>query len=184
LAACLGMVKQRDRGTLGLSHEGRFAVRTAMAKLRVSQWKLACDVDVSDSTVKRFCSGKRISPDTAYALIQRLGLSSESGMLLERNNLIELQQTFEYNTELPKQNLEEADSIFMTLTFTQDKKAEIEQVLRHLKLVLVDAEIDYLASGNGVSVYVKFVSDDQKCHVDMTILRLRKLATSCVVTLN
>ncbi|MCP6761964.1 MAG: hypothetical protein NHB32_25165 [Fischerella sp. CENA71] len=71
--------------------------------------------------------------------------------------------------------------IFMTATFTEDKRLEVEIVIEHLRKLLIGGKVKFHDDKGVVRVSGNF-SEDKKLHIEATLDELGERCTSLELT--
>ncbi|MBG1268113.1 hypothetical protein [Nostoc sp. WHI] len=183
------MLKQkRNRQSRALSIQGQENVRLALQSsgLTYIGWSMRCNTYISESTIKRFIAGIPVSTSYFNELLTALNLTIEDSYIVPKINSIGSSQlaiglnisqlAIEKNTISSFQG-----GMFMTATFTEDKRSEIERIIRHLQSFLIGSKIKFHDDKGVVRVSGNF-SEYEKLHIDATIDELEELCTSLKVT--
>jgi hypothetical protein len=131
-----------------LSNEG---LKLIEEKLMIKGWNKYepdwCEAaDVSESTLKRFLSGERISRKNFKGLCEAIGLT-EWHTLLFKDNMRDSQQVVGYCDEMhfiasnQSMNNEVLASFVMTGLLTESKRQQVIATLEHLKKLLMEIPV-------------------------------------------
>jgi transcriptional regulator with XRE-family HTH domain len=182
---------KRNRGTMALSVEGMKIVKTAVYQLGWTQDRWAERAYTSISTLKRLINGTPVEPSSLYSLIQALGLEVQDSYILKQpENLQPLSLSYIHEeTEniqpllqpLKTSSPQYQSGVFMTATFTEDKRPQIERAMRHLGELLINGQITFSENRGAVTVSGDFREENRE-HIKMTIAQIEKLFTSCKIT--
>ncbi len=182
---------KRNRGTMALSVEGLEIVKTAVHQERLTQNEWADKAYTSVSTVKRLIKGSPVEPSSLCSLLKALGLKVENSYILKQPEKVQplpLTYTCEQTEniqpllQLPEiLSLQYQPGVFMTATFTEDKRSQIERGIRHLEKLLIDGKITFSENRGAVTVSGDFCEENRE-HIEMTIAELEKFFTSRKIT--
>jgi hypothetical protein len=168
---------KRNRGTMALSVEGVQIVRTAVYQQGWTQRLWAEKGYTSVSTVKRLLNGNSVEAHCFYSLLQALDLEVQDSYICKQTGSV---QSLLLS---PREILssQHQPGVFMTATFTEDKRPQIERAMRHLQELLIDGEVVFSENRGAVTVSGDFCENSRE-HIRMTIAQLERLFTSCRVT--
>jgi transcriptional regulator with XRE-family HTH domain len=172
-------MQTRNRNTVALSNEGRSIVEAARAKKGWTQLCWSDFASVSVTTVKRLLRGKFVDRDSFDTLLSVLEVTIQDDHIIKK---IELHKTI----LLAAEEVEPSTSalqpgVFMTGTFTKDKRPQIERALRHLQRLLIGCKVNFRDEQGVVTVSGEF-SEQKRVHIEATISELEELFTSLEVT--
>lgn len=168
---------KRNRGTIALSMEGRQIVKATVYQRGWTQDSWASEGFTSVSTVKRLLKGNPVEARCFYSLLQSLGLEIQDSYIHKRTSDV---KSLLLSPRGDPSSLHQP-GVFMTATFTCDKRPQIERAMRHLQELLIDGEVVFSESRESVTVSGDFCEDDRE-HIKMTIAQLERLFTSCKIT--
>ncbi len=141
---------------------------------------------VSDSTLKRFISGKPISPKNFQSLCEVVGIKEWHSLVDWENSDSTVAQFSEelFGTSLTERKPQSKGGIAVTGVFTSEKKLEVEMALERLEELLMECKIKHPQepeSYYGCSVYGNF-SPDQQLEIEVALEHLKLLLLTCTVT--
>lgn len=182
----------RKPSSIKLTKEGITMVDTARKKKgwNKTEWRWWDEAEVSESTLKRFTSGRAISPGNFKNLCEVVGIEEWQSLVDWENS--DSTAVTQLSKELPgnscrEKKLPSKGGIGVTGVFTSDKKLEVEMALERLKQLLIDCKVviklaEEPNSNNGFSVYGLF-SPDQQLEIEVALEHLRQLLITCTVTM-
>ncbi|NES92189.1 MULTISPECIES: hypothetical protein [Okeania] len=180
----------RKASSIKLNEEGIKMIDTARKKKgwNKTEPKWCWDAEVSESTLKRFISGKPISPKNFQSLCEVVGIKEWHSLVDWENSDSTVPQLPEelLDTSLTENKPQSKGGIAVTGVFTFDKKLEVEMVLERLREVLMECKIVVKSpqepqSYYGCSVYGLF-SLDQQLEIEVALEHLKLLLLTCTIT--
>ena len=142
---------------------------------------------VSESTLKRFITGKAISPENFKHLCRVVGIYEWESLVdweeSDSTALAQLQGSA--GDELSEELKSKSSRVSVTGVFTLDKRLEVEMALEHLKQLLLDCKLIIKSaedSRSGLSIY-GFFSPDQQLEIEIVLEHLKQLLVSCTITI-
>ena len=162
---------RKSRG-IALSLDSIETIRDALSARRLTQEAWSYKAYVSVSTVKRLLNGERVDRTSLHAALEAIGLSI--------NNIPTQADTL---TPAPlRMNLDiGGPGIFMTATFVYTKRSQIERAIHHLQTLLINSEVMFTDSNDGVTVSGDF-EEHNRTQIEMTIAQLERMFTSYTIT--
>lgn len=170
--------QKRNRNTYKLSEKGLSIVRQALKRKGLTQWGWAYRAELSTSTAKRLLYGEAIDPSNFYALLQSLELDVKEDYIAKK---IEPTKTLVLPTRGEITTSKSQNGVFMTGTFTEDKRFYIERMLRHLQSLLIGGKVKFKEDKGVVTVSGNF-SEENKIHIEETIEELEEHFSTLKVT--
>ncbi len=169
----------RKSSSIKLKKEGMTIIDTARKKKGWNkiERKWYWDAEVSESTLKRFISGKPISPKNFQSLCEVVGIE-------EWHSLVDWENSDSSTVAQFSEELQGA--IGVTGVFTSEKKLEVEMALERLQELLMECKIkppQDSESYYGCSVYGLF-SLDRQLEIEVALEHLKLLLLTCTVTLH
>lgn len=183
----------RKPSSIKLNKEGIKMIDTARKKKGWNkterQW--CWDAEVSESTLKRFISGRSISPKNFQSLCEVVGIEKWHSLVdWENSDSTTVAQFSEelLGTSLTEKKPQSKGGIAVTGVFTSEKKLEVEMALERLRELLMECKIvvkpaQEPESYYGCSVYGLF-SPDQQLEIEVALEHLRVLLLTCTITLH
>jgi transcriptional regulator with XRE-family HTH domain len=176
------MARSRNKNTVGVTSEGKFRVRTRLSEKGWSQTDLADFSGISASTVKRLLRGESIRANNFNDLLDTLELTLEEAFIFrDIASPIDAQNNKVDESNGLRSSINYQLGVFMTGLYSNDKKAEIERVVQHLRTLMVNAEFVFEDSNGSLLVRGDF-EPEQEQQIRMTIQHLEKLLTVSTVT--
>ncbi|NEQ36234.1 MAG: hypothetical protein F6K40_08000 [Okeania sp. SIO3I5] len=181
----------RKASSIKLNKEGIEMIDTARKKKGWNkierQW--CWEAYVSESTLKRFISGKPISVKNFQSLCEVVGIKEWNCLVdWENSDSSTVAQFSEelLDTSLTEKKPQSKGGIAVTGVFTSEKKLEVEMTLEHLQELLMECKIVVKSpqepnSNYGCSVYGLF-SLDQQLEIEVALEHLKLLLLTCTVT--
>lgn len=133
---------RKKRGT-ALSADSIDSVRDALALTGWTQDTWARNANVSASTVGRLLRGIRVDADTLRSALKALNLEVSDLVIVKQDDSLAPTAFVPYSQQ---------PGIYMTATFHQKVRPQIERCIRHLASLLVGVQVKYSESGDGVRV--------------------------------
>ncbi len=182
----------RKPSSIKLNKEGMEMIDTARKKKGWNkterQWYW--DAYVSESTLKRFISGKPISVKNFQSLCEVVGIEEWHSLVDWENSDSTVAQFSEefLVTSLSEKKPQSKGGIAVTGVFTSEKKLEVEMTLERLRELLMECKIvvkspQETESYYGCSVYGLF-SLDQQLEIEVALDHLKRLLLTSTVTLH
>ncbi|NER33867.1 MAG: hypothetical protein F6J93_07430 [Oscillatoria sp. SIO1A7] len=121
-----------------LSNEGKVEIKQAQAKSRWTREFWSSKAYVSVSTLRRFLSGNPVSSENFIALCEAIGIE-------DWQSLVDWESS---GIEAPSTSQARRSSFIVSGTFDDDKRMEIEALLKHLKTLLGSCNITVHSEDN------------------------------------
>lgn len=121
-----------------LSNEGKVEIEQTQAKRRWTRLLWSREADVSESTLKRFLKGVPVSSENFIALCEAIGIE-------DWQSLVDWESS---GIEAPSTSQARRSSFIVSGTFDDDKRMEIEALLKHLKTLLGSCNITMHSEDN------------------------------------
>jgi hypothetical protein len=169
---------QRNRNTVGLTESATFTVRTRLSEKGWTQLQWSSFGNASLSTVRRILGGKAIEPSILTSLLKALSLELEEACFIRGSKPTAAKVLEE---ELTTESSNHPNGIMMTGRYNQNKKAEIDRAVRHLRGLMVDTEFCFEESEGAIMVSGSFPEENAP-QIRMVINRLERLLTASQVT--
>ncbi|NER95058.1 MAG: hypothetical protein F6J86_14680 [Symploca sp. SIO1B1] len=173
----MGVKSKRNRNTVAVSEEGLSIIRGGIATRGWNQSHVADFADISLSTIKRLLRGDFVDRSSLEECLKALELKLDEEYIVKKIDTLEARQRTDDKVAISTIQ----PGIFMSGTFTEDKRLQIERVLRHLQKLLIGSQINLRDDQGVVTVSGEF-SEDKRLHIEATILELKNLFTSIEVT--
>ena len=180
----------RKASSIKLNEEGIKMIDTARKKKGWNkiEWQWCSDAYVSESTLKRFISGKPISVKNFQSLCEVVGIE-------EWHSLVDWENSDSIVAQLPEELLvtsltakkpQSKGGIAVTGVFTPEKKLEVEMALERLRELLMECKIVVKSpqepnSYYGCSVYGLF-TPNQQLEIEVALEHLKLLLLTCTIT--
>lgn len=184
---------QRNRG-IALSEDG---IKVARAALCGKGWTLeywSLEAYLSLSTIKRLLNGERVEESSLRSALKAFSVEFQDNYIIPKQSKKLPVISLPYipvqaeNTKLLQQSLADSSSqyefgVFMTATFIQDKRLQVEKGIQHLEKFLVNTQVTFLEDKETGTVAVSgdFCEKNRK-HIEVAIAHLEKLFTTWEVT--
>ncbi|MGD1713194.1 hypothetical protein [Dapis sp. BLCC M172] len=181
----------RKASSIKLNEEGIKMIDTARKKKGWNkiEWQWCYEAYVSESTLKRFISGKPISPKNFQSLCEVVGIKEWHSLVDWENSdsttVTQFSEEF-LGTFLTEKKPKSKGGIAVTGVFTSEKKLEVEMALERLRELLMECKIVVKTpqepdSNYGCSVYGLF-SLDQQLEIEVALEHLKLLLLTCTIT--
>ncbi|GGA02642.1 hypothetical protein [Okeania sp. KiyG1] len=181
----------RKPSSIKLNKEGIEMIDTARKKKGWNkiEWQWWAKAYVSESTLKRFISGKPVSVKNFQSLCKVVGIEDWQSLVdWESSDSTTVAQFSEelIDTSLTENKPLSKGGIGVTGVFTSEKKLEVEMALERLRELLMECKIVVKSpqeanSNYGCSVYGLF-SPDQQLEIEVALEHLRVLLLTCTIT--
>ncbi|NES18573.1 MAG: helix-turn-helix transcriptional regulator [Symploca sp. SIO3E6] len=171
------LMAQRNRNTVGVDVEGALIIRDKIADKGWTLRHLSDFTQLSLSTINRFLRGKFVEWSNFKEILKVLELELEDKYITKKIDTLNSPRRTNGKVTRPTLQL----GIFMSGTFTEDKRPQIERTLRHLQKLLIGCKIN-LRDDQGVVTVSGDFSEDKRLHIEATISELEDLFTSIEVT--
>lgn len=145
-------MSRKTRGT-ALPVDSIASVRDVLASKGWTQDVWALNAHVCASTIGRLLRGKRLDAGTLKAALTALDLEISDLVIVHQND------HFAPTVSVPSS---QQPGIYMTATFHQTERPQIERILRHLTSLLIGASVKFFDSGDGVRVSGNFEEHQRK----------------------
>ena len=155
---------RKKRGT-ALSLDSIVSVRDALSSTGWTQDAWALKANVSASTIGRLLRGKRLDADTLKSALAVLDLKVSDLVIIKQDDS-SAPTAFVPCSQQP--------GIYMTATFHQAVRPQVERILKHLATLLLGVKVKYFDSGDGVRVSGDF-EEYQRKEIEIVLEDLENL---------
>jgi len=182
----------REASSIKLNKKGMIVINIARKKKGWNkiEWQWWEEAKVSESTLKRFISGKPISPKNFQSLCEVVGIKEWHSLVDWENSDSTVAQFSEefLDASLTEKKPRSKGGIAVTGVFTSEKKLEVEMTLERLRELLMECKIVVKSpqepdSYYGCSVYGLF-SLDRQLEIEVALEHLKLLLLTCTITLH
>ncbi|NER04107.1 MAG: helix-turn-helix transcriptional regulator [Okeania sp. SIO3C4] len=181
----------REASSIKLNKKGMIVINIARKKKgwNKTELKWCWEAEVSESTLKRFISGKSISPKNFQSLCEVVGIEEWHSLVDWENSdsttVAQFSEEF-FDASLTEKKPQSKGAIAVTGVFTSEKKLEVEMALERLRELLMKCKIVVKSpqepeSNYGCSVYGLF-SPDQQLEIEVALEHLKLLLLTCTIT--
>lgn len=168
-------MQKRQRDSAALNLDGIRTVRARYKQLRFTQVSWSLKSNVSESTLKRLLTGKRIEMTLLKASLRSLGLDVEDLVLVRAEIPIPPAPAGQPPLSPPSN-----PDFYMYATFTDTNRRQIGYALDHLQDLLEGQTLEITPSDNSVAISGDF-PEHLRREVEDVLTHIHALSEKCVV---